>query len=111
MRAYAKTRQIAEYLIAKGVPMTGEQMFEAGFRFEDGSETTAKKVRYALSNLAASSMYDTECSYVQEGKARRMYVRVKSITPYHERVAAEPGANERELWRQLLTKKSYEVRV
>lgn len=101
-----KTEQIARFLFAQGKAMTARQVFEAGFRYEGGEETSPYHISVLLNKLHHSPNYSVERSYVQAGNSRLTLVKVVSI-----REQPKPGGsvlNEASLniWRQLLSRKS-----
>lgn len=103
-----KTEQIAKFLLGKG-SMTSRQIFDAGFRFEDGEETSPYLISVLLNKMHISSRYTVERTYIGEsGGSRVTAVKVLSIanSRYGNRGApADISGTELNLWRQLLTRK------
>lgn len=100
-----KTEQIARFLFAQAKPMTARDMFDAGFRYEGGEQTSPYHISVLLNKLHHSPNYSVERSYVQSGNNRLILVKVVSI-----KEGAQIGAivNEAALnvWRQLVTRRS-----
>lgn len=105
MSSYRKIDQVAEWLLERGVPMTARQMIEAGFLFDDMSETTNMTVGGCLAGISNNPRYVIAKHYVNDGGRRMVAVQVKDIRPEAKR-PDEPGKRELSMWRQLLTRKN-----
>lgn len=103
-----KSEQIARFLLKRGTFMTARQIYDAGFRFEDGEETSPNLISVLLNKLHLSGRYVVERNYMGEGGNRVNLVKVISIadTRYGNRGAsADISGTELNIWRQLLTRK------
>lgn len=106
-----KSEQIARFLLKRGTFMTARQIYDAGFRFEDGEETSPNLISVLLNKLHHSARYVVDRSYMGEGGNRVTLVKVISIadTRYGNRGApADITGTELNIWRQLLTRKTGE---
>lgn len=106
-----KSEQIARFLLKSGTFMTARQIYDAGFRFEDGEDTSPNLISVLLNKLHLSGRYIVERNYMGEGGNRVNLVKVISISGsrYGNRAApAEITGTELNIWRQLLTRKSGE---
>lgn len=101
-----KTEQIARWLFAKGKPMTARQMFEEGFRYEGGEETSPYHISVLLNKLHHSPNYSVERSYIQAGNNRLTVIRVVAIKNQSKLGGAVVNEADLNLWRQLLSRQS-----
>lgn len=101
-----KTEQIARFLLGKG-SMTARQIYDAGFRFKDGEETSPYLISVLMNKMHMSSRYAVERSYVTVGCNRLISVKVLAVIDKRNPVCdqAEIGGTAMNLWRQLLTRK------
>lgn len=101
-----KTEQIAVFLLAKGKAMNSREIFDAGFRFADGLETTASGISVLLNKMHHSSRYTVDRQVRGYGGSATTMVRVLAIRSKSSSApAGEMNGSQRDMWRQLLTRK------
>lgn len=106
MSSYTKAKQVAEYLLERGVSMTAYEMYDEGFRFDFRHKTDPTTIGLALAHLSNSDKYVLEKTYVKSSRGyRRMAIRVTAIKAPAKK-EQEPGTEQLAIWRQLLTRKS-----
>jgi hypothetical protein len=100
-----KTDQLAAWLLEQGKSMTAREVFEAGFCFKFGAETTIQTISSLLNKLHENNRYSVDRHY-REGKGARVTsVHVKGIIKKRT-VERGMGDTEKQLWRQLITRPS-----
>lgn len=102
-----KSEQIARFMLEQGRAMTANEVFAAGFRFEDGLETNANAISVLLNKLHMSNRYQVERSYITEGRHRMVAVKILSIVDdfYGKDRNGEINLSHSQIWRRLLSSK------
>lgn len=100
-----KMEQVAHYLFEQKKPMTAKQVYEAGFRFQDGEPTTIALISARMCKLHESACYSVEREYTDCAGPRMLSVAVKAILATGGRKSPEPGPAELGLWRQVLRRR------
>lgn len=98
-----KTEQIARFLLGKGA-MNSRQIYEAGFRFKHGAETTVCGINVLLNKMHHSSRYVVD-RYPRGQNNPTTSVKVNLIvgdSPGSKEMTGELSRKERELWRMVL---------
>lgn len=103
-----KTEQIARFLLGKGA-MNSRQIYEAGFRFKHGAETTVCGINVLLNKMHHSSRYVVERFTRGVDGNQTTSVKVLSIVGAGNAGTKESmmelNRTQRELWRMVLTRK------
>lgn len=103
-----KTEQIARFLLGKEA-MNSRQIYEAGFRFQHGAETTVCGINVLLNKMHHSSRYVVERYTRGSPGNSTTSVKVTAIVGESKRGAREGmmelNRSQRELWRSILTRK------
>lgn len=100
-----KTDQLAMWLLKQGQSMTAKEVYQAGFRYLFGAETTPQTISSLLNKLHENNRYSVDRRYVEGQGARVTSVHVLSVMKKRT-VERAMGETEMQLWRQLLTRPS-----
>lgn len=103
-----KTEQIARFMLGKGA-MSSREVFEAGFKFNDGVETTVSGISVLLNKMHHSSRYTVERHLRGYGGGTITMVKVleiKGAKSGDQGEAGELSTTKGTMWRQLLTRKN-----
>ncbi|ANT70197.1 hypothetical protein [Aeromonas hydrophila] len=100
-----KTDQLAAWLLEQGKSMTAREVYDAGFRYRFGAETTIQTISSLLNKLHENNRYSVDRHYIEGKGARVTSVHVKGIIKKRT-VERGMGATEMRLWWQLITKPS-----
>lgn len=106
-----KTEQIARFMLDNGQAMTANEVFYAGFRFDDGAETTANTISVLLNKMHMSNRYKVERNYITENNKRMVKVKVLSVIDslYGLEPNKEINISTGNVWRSLLSSKRISV--
>lgn len=99
-----KTIQLATFLLNQGKGMTSRQVFDAGFRYLNGAETTLQTIGAVLNKLHQNDRFSVSRGYTSGPGPRMTWVHVKAIHAKKSELAA-PGVASMARWRWLLTRK------
>ncbi|WCH25208.1 hypothetical protein [Aeromonas salmonicida] len=102
-----KTVQLATFMLEQGKSMTAREVYEAGFRYRFGAETTVPAISTILNKLHQSDRFCVERRFVQGAGPKVVSLQVKAVIGKKSAEPA-PGSTSMVLWRQLLTRQSGE---
>lgn len=100
-----KTVQLATFMLEQGKPMTAREVYEAGFRYRFGAETTVQAISSVLNKLHQSDRFCVERRLIQGKGPKVASLHVKAVIGKKSAEPA-PGSASMVLWRQLLTRPS-----
>ena len=111
MKKPNKTEQIARFMVEHGMFMTSNEVYNAGFRFDDGAETSPNAISVLLNKMHVSGRYVGERSYIHEGNKRMVRVKVLRIidSKYWDGTNKEISISHGEMWRKMLCGKRIEA--
>lgn len=104
MKKPNKTEQIARFMVEHGRFMTSNDVYNAGFRFDDGAETSPNSISVLLNKMHVSGRYVVERNYIHEGNKRMVRVKVLRIidSKYGGGPNKEINISHGAMWRKML---------
>lgn len=111
MKKPNKTEHIAQFMVEHGKFMTSSEVYNAGFRFDDGAETSPNAISVLLNKMHVSGRYKVERNYIHEGNKRMVRVKVLRIidSQYGDGPNKEVNISHGVMWRKLLGRKRMEA--
>ncbi|MGL5155032.1 MAG: hypothetical protein ACRC9H_08940 [Aeromonas veronii] len=111
MKKPNKTEQIARFMVEHGRFMTSSDVYNAGFRFEYGAETSPNSISALLNKMHVSGRYVVERNYIHEGNKRMVRVKVLRIidSKYGDGPNKEINISHSAMWRKMLCGKRIEA--
>lgn len=111
MKKPNKTEQIARFMVEHGRFMTSNDVYNAGFRFDDGAETSPNAISVLLNKMHVSGRYVVERNYIHEGKKRMVCVKVLRIidSKYGDGPNKDNNISHGAMWRNMLCGKRMAV--
>ena len=106
MKKPNKTEQIARFMVDHGRFMTSNDVYNAGFRFDDGAETSPNSISVLLNKMHVSGRYVVERNYIHEGKKRMVRI---IDSKYGDGPNKEINISHGEMWRKMLCGKRIEA--